>query len=507
MGSRESAKKMPRKTRQKTEFGDFQTPDELAKQICGLLDRLGASPASVVEPTCGEGSFLRASEATFQSCETFHGYEINQQYVVSAKKSVGRSLIKLDDFFSRDWRTTLGALTEPILVVGNPPWVTNSTIGLINGTNLPTKSNFQGFRGFDAITGKSNFDISEWMLIRLLDGLAGRAATLAMLCKTIVARKVLRYAWDNEIQINEASIYIIDAANHFGAAVDACLLVCMLRSGGVSKECKVFDDLDSSIAASAFGMRDGRLVSDLESFDEFQQFCGASPRRWRSGVKHDCSKVMEMRSAQGTDMYINGFGETIQLESEFLYPMLKSSDLMRGDKPTRYMLVTQHAVGEDTGRIAQVAPLTWSYLRSYGAILDGRTSLIYRKRPRFSVFGIGEYSFAKWKVAISGFYKRLEFRCIGPSDGKPVVFDDTCYFLPCETEAEAERLTALLNSEIAKGFFQSIIFWDAKRPITIGLLDSLDLSRVAGQHSAMGEISSSLASPDEPTLFDAGPIG
>ena len=34
-------------------------------------------------------------------------------------------------------------------------------------------------------------------------------------------------------------------------------------------------------------------------------------------------------------------------------------------------------------------------------ILDNRKSSIYNKRPRFSIFGIGDYSFSKWKVAIS----------------------------------------------------------------------------------------------------------
>ena len=47
------------------------------------------------------------------------------------------------------------------------------------------------------MTGKSNFDISEWMLIRLLEALQGRRATIAMLCKTATARKVLRHAWLN----------------------------------------------------------------------------------------------------------------------------------------------------------------------------------------------------------------------------------------------------------------------------------------------------------------------
>ena len=49
------------KSRTRAEFGDFQTPLELAHEVCGLLAETGFSPASVLEPTCGEGSFLVAT--------------------------------------------------------------------------------------------------------------------------------------------------------------------------------------------------------------------------------------------------------------------------------------------------------------------------------------------------------------------------------------------------------------------------------------------------------------
>ena len=55
----------------------------------------------------------------------------------------------------------------------------------MNGGNLPAKENFQNFRGIEALTGKSNFDISEWMLIQLVKALRGRSATIAMLLDLI----------------------------------------------------------------------------------------------------------------------------------------------------------------------------------------------------------------------------------------------------------------------------------------------------------------------------------
>ena len=82
-----------------------------------------------------------------------------------AAKAVERADVYCEDFFEKDWPGTLDGLLEPILVIGNPPWVTNSAVGALGGSNLPVKSNFQRLNGLDAITGKSNFDISEWMLL------------------------------------------------------------------------------------------------------------------------------------------------------------------------------------------------------------------------------------------------------------------------------------------------------------------------------------------------------
>ncbi len=473
---------MSPKTKQKVAFGDFQTPDALAHRICELLLCLGVSPRSIVEPTCGKGSFLRASSAAFPNCARILGFDVNPDYVKEAQ-SVRQADVYCENFFDKDWPGTLDGLQEPILVVGNPPWVTNSTLGVVGNSNLPAKSNFQRLNGLEAITGKSNFDISEWMLLHLLQWLSGRKAVLAMLCKTVVARKALRYAWSRNLQIAESAIYLIDAAKHFGASVDACLLVSVLEPGAVSRECAVYSDIEASAGDHAtFAFRDGRLIADLDSFNVYGHLSGESALKWRSGVKHDCSRVIELRRV-GDAVFKNGLGEVVRIETANLYPMLKSSDLTKPlPTPSRYMLVTQRSIGEDTSRIKRESPLTWDYLQSHADLFDRRLSSIYRNRPQFSVFGVGPYSFAPWKVATPGFSKRLNFRCIGPVDSKPVVLDDTCYFLPCNNEDDARLLAQLLNSEAAKGFFRSFIFWDEKRPITAQLLATLDLAKLAKEH-------------------------
>ena len=111
-------------------------------------------------------------------------------------------------------------------------------------------------------------------------------------------------------------------------------------------------------------------------------------------------------------------------------------------------------------------------------MLDGRASSIYRNRPRYCIFGVGDYSFSSWQVAISGFYKSLRFVSVGPIDDRPVVFDDTVYFLPCSSREEAHLVADCLNSKPVQEYLSSMVFWSDKRPITIDLLERVALQRV-----------------------------
>ena len=464
------------------EFGDFQTPLSLATAVCRFLASRGLRPATIVEPTCGLGHFLHAALDCFPA-SLCSGSEINADYAERANAAflsrAASCRVECESFFDVNWPERLRQSAEPVLVLGNPPWVTNSQLGTIGSNNLPKKSNFQNHVGLDAMTGKSNFDISEWMLIRLLDALAGRRGWLAMLCKTAVARKVLQHAWNGGVGLEWAEIRLIDAKQSFGASVDACLLICETSTHAKSVDCPVFNSLDAQSASNTLGNRDGRLITNVTAYEHWKHLAGEGPYQWRSGIKHDCSKVMELKKEPNG--FRNGYGEFVELETDYLFPMLKSSDVANECTTNigRWMLVPQRTTGQDTGSINTMAPKTWDHLQRHGEAMDRRGSSIYRNRPRFSVFGVGDYAFSPWKVAISGFYKKLQFSVVGPAEGKPVVFDDTVYFTSCATEDEALYLASLLNSRESKEFFSAFISWDAKRPITVDLLRNLDLSALA----------------------------
>ena len=467
----------------KIEFGDFQTPQTLANQICTLLVQRGIIPDVVLEPTCGVGSFFVAAAESFPRAQLF-GWDINAEYVEQARLALNqigaseRSTVATKDFFKHDWETELAGFQGELLVLGNLPWVTNATISSLNGANVPAKHNFQNFRGLDARTGKSNFDISEWMLIQLVKSLRGKPATIAMLCKTAIARKLLRFAWQNDGRIAKSSLHRIDAKKHFGASVDACLFLVQTGSAGAT-ETPVFDDLYTRTPSKVFGLAGQDLVSDIRIYRKLKHLEGLCPYQWRSGVKHDCSSVMELRRDK-ENMLHNKLDETVELEPDFLFPLLKCSDLANGRaEPSRFVLVTQTRVGQDTSDIFTKAPRTWNYLDSHRKLFDARKSSIYANRIPFALFGIGDYSFAPWKVAVSGLHKIPRFILVEPFQDKPVLFDDTCYFLPFQNGEEARVVADILNSEPSLRFISSLLFEDSKRPITVELLERLNLHALA----------------------------
>lgn len=462
----------------KIENGDFQTPKELTDRICRFLQGVGLTPKIIVEPTCGIGNFVTSSLQYFPSCGKIYGFDIEEQYIDLLKRQYVNNkkvVVNHQDFFKYDWENFVQTQTEPILFIGNPPWVTNSKIGSLKGKNLPTKSNFQKLDGFDALTGKSNFDISEWMLLRIISAFKHKSGYIAMLCKTSVARKVLTYCWKNNIHLANSKIVLIDAHEGFDVAVDACMLYMSFDLNlPVSHSAEIIDDFDKNNPIKTIGYADGILISDFEMYRKHNNllFSVISDNRWRTGLKHDCSKIMELKRI-GNNVYVNGLDEEIELEDTYVYPLMKSSDIANDREPHRWVIVPQKAVNELTEGIKLKAPLTWKYLINHAGYFDKRVSRIYTDRPQFSIFGIGTYSFLPWKIAISGFYKSTTFRLVGTYEGKPVMFDDTVNFLSYQDYELAKKDIEKLNSKPTQNLTNSLAFWDAKRPITTSLLSYL----------------------------------
>ena len=469
------------------DLGDFQTPPALVEAVLDVLGPVGDRWPRVLEPTCGRGHFLAGLLGRSTTPRELIGIECQEGHAEEARivaRGAGSSRVEVlrASLFDVDLRTDLRwKESGPLLIVGNPPWVTNSELGLLGSENRPRRSNVDGLRGIDARTGASNFDIAEAIWRKLLVEVAKEpeGTTIALLCKVATARRVLEFAARTNLAVVSAELFPIAARVWFGAMVEACLLRVTLGGRSTVSRVPVRDDLNAGTLATEMGFARGLLVPDLTTYQGFAFADGACRLTWRQGLKHDAAPVMELERASADEPYRNKRGEPVDVEPDHIYPLLKGADLARPPaRPRRAVIVTQRRIGQDTRSLERSVPRLWAYLQAHAATFSLRKSSIYRGQPPFAIFGIGPYSFVPYKVAISGLHKSHRFRAVGPVEGRPVMLDDTGYFLPCSGLEQAAFLTALLNEPASLGLMESLIFGHAKRPVTKALLQRIDLQAV-----------------------------
>lgn len=489
----------------RAEYGDFQTNIELANKVAFHLTTKNISPEIVIEPTCGKGNFIIASLKQFSEIKKVFGIEIYKPYVWESKFSIidfylnnpteNKPEISIihSSVFDFDFKTiSKENSTKEILIIGNPPWVTNSKLGSLNSSNLPKKTNFKNHNGLDAMTGKGNFDIAEYITLMMIETFQHQKGNIALLVKNSVIKNIVFDQNNNKHKIAEIEKYSIDSKKEFNVSVEASLFYCKLNAEP-ELECAEFSIYTTNELRTIqrtnrrkeerknnrFGWASKKFVSNIEAYGHSEKIDGVCPFEWRQGIKHDCSSIMELDKVNGH--FVNGMKEVIKLESDLVYGILKSSDLKNTViKETRkYTIVTQKKVGQETNYIKYDYPKTYQYLSEHQDIFNARKSSIYNNKPPFSIFGVGDYSFKPYKVAISGLYKTFHFTLVLPQNEKPVMLDDTCYLLGFDKLEFAVYSLILLNDETTKQFLQAITFADAKRTFTKDVLMRIDLLELA----------------------------
>ncbi len=470
------------------EYGDFQTNSFLAENVANFVASKSGSFEFLLEPTCGRGNFILASLQQFKNLKKIVGVEIFLPYVWETKfklfdyflenPELPKPSIEIihADAFLFDYRKLADSTKQlKTLVIGNPPWVTNSELGTTSSKNLPKKSNFKNHSGMEAITGKGNFDIGEYISLEMLNNFHNHNGRFAFLIKNSVIKNILERQVKNQYRISEVEKLNIDSKKEFNVSVNASLFFAQLNQNPTFI-CSEVDFYSKEIVTN-FGWYKNKFVYSIDDYDQSSSIDGKSEFVWRSGVKHDCSKIMEFEEAE--NQFKNGVNEIFSLEDELVYGLLKSSDLknLRIDNYRKSTIITQKKVGQETGFIKEMYPLTYEYLDKNRAYFEKRKSSIYRDKPSFSIFGIGNYSFAPYKIAISGLYKSTHFTLVEKDrNGKIIMLDDTCYFIGFENLAFAKIAHLLLNSEIVQKFLKSVIFSDSKRSINKDTLMRISLT-------------------------------
>lgn len=473
-------------------YGDWQTPIALAEKVCDIhLSKYG-SPDIVIEPTCGLGAFVFSALIKFQNIKEIHAIEINRQYTIELKLKLLLDALNTPlqsrpdiyiynaNFFEFNFAPIIEKCKQMswnMAVIGNPPWVTNSRQGKNNSLNVPSKSNIYGLKGIDAITGKSNFDISEFITLQLLHLSQLNRGGISFLLKNSVIRNILVKQNSEEFHIGNIEQRLIDASSEFNVSVDASCFFAQFDCSP-SFTCKVLDFYTNSYIRE-YGWVNKSFVSDTKLYRDVSKYDSVSSYVWRSGIKHDCASVLELTFSDGS--YINGLGEIVNIEDDLIYPLLKSSDIYNyGDKICRkFIIVTQRKTGDDTSGLKYSHPLAYAYLSKHEHAFSSRKSSIYKGKDRFSIFGIGDYSFKPYKIVVSSLYKTIKFILASQLDEKPIMVDDTCYQLDFDNLEEANNILSAINSEEINHLLQSLVFKDAKRVVTKSLLMRLDLVQLS----------------------------
>lgn len=470
-------------------YGDWQTPMLLAEKVCDIhLSKYG-NPDIVIEPTCGLGAFVFSALRKFQNIKEIHALEINHQYTTELKLKLLLNALNSPlqshpdiyiynaDFFTFDFSPVVNKSKQKIwnvAVIGNPPWVTNSSQGKNNSLNVPSKRNLYRLKGIDAITGKSNFDISEYITLELLKLSQINNGGISFLLKNSVIRNILVKQRIENLHIGNIEQRLIDASSEFNVSVDASCFSARFNCSP-SFTCDVLDFYSNSYIRE-YGWMNDSFVSDTKLYTNVSKYDKKSSYVWRSGIKHDCASILELTLSNG--IYTNGLGEIVNIEDDLIYPLLKSSDVnnYHDNIFRKFIIVPQRNIGDDISRLRFTHPLAFSYLTKHENVFSRRKSSIYKDKDKFSIFGIGDYSFKPYKIVVSSLYKSIKFILVSPSSkGKPIMVDDTCYQLDFESLEEAKSIFFALTSDEIQTLIHSLVFKDAKRVVTKNLLMRLDL--------------------------------
>ncbi|MFD1600733.1 type I restriction endonuclease subunit M [Halobellus rarus] len=171
---------------------------------------------------------------------------------------------------------------------------------------------------------------------------------------------------------------------------------------------------------------------------------GTCTYRIRHGVKDDAKAVYAVDR------------ETIERHSlgpDHIYPYLKSKHIVKyGLFGHDLQLVPQRRIDEDNeDELRRETPATYAYLDAHRDRLLDRGSSWFDDGPFYSLFGVGAYTWAEYKVVWCRLGFKPHFAVVStvsdPIVGeKTVVPGDHCMFVGTDDEREAHYLCALLNS-------------------------------------------------------------
>lgn len=503
------------------DLGEYFTPHWLAQATIEMSGYQGEANNILFDPGCGSGSFLLAvagmkRQAAGQATpalldDVLHnviGCDINPLSVLTARLNLLWWLAEhfgepLSDFdlpvfhYDTVFATPLGNSSPDALhkhlpegcnyLVGNPPWINWNALPptyrqKLEREILPHYVLFD-FQGQEAQLGHSNDDylvtftfvtidrylragglcsfIVKQPLLTNVSGRTFRHFAIRRLCKTTPLRvhKVADLRQVNPFGIaNETAIVVLKKGERTVYPVP--YEIWLKNHHQIEIETRQAQPASESDATSPWVI----LTPELEQ-TRFME--GRCPYEIRHGLKHDVADVLIVQIVEQSDskLVIAPAGrpaEKYEIEPHALFPFVQPRHLAAWRvKGYTYAIIPQRKAGENNEReVRQTLPLTYAYLKRFESAFAARRSRIFSGTPFYGLFGLGDYTWAPYKICWCGLGFRPEFAVAGPvADAlvgtKPLVPDGTVYFIPTSDQLEAHFLCAILNAEIVHTFLST----------------------------------------------------
>ncbi|MDQ7794515.1 MAG: N-6 DNA methylase [bacterium] len=164
---------------------------------------------------------------------------------------------------------------------------------------------------------------------------------------------------------------------------------------------------------------------------------------------------------------------TAEIEATFVYPLLRGRDVHRWQAlPSAHILMIQDPVkrqGFDEAELQASCPKTYVYLRHFETVLRKRAAFRrYFTRegsdtaPFYSMFNVGEYTFAPYAVAIRQITESMQAAVVGEVDDlvlgrKRALPTHKLLCVAVQSHEEAHYLSAVLNSTISQLFAKAVM--------------------------------------------------
>ncbi len=152
-----------------------------------------------------------------------------------------------------------------------------------------------------------------------------------------------------------------------------------------------------------------------------------------------------------------------EIEEAVVFPLLRGREVRRwrAESTASILMVQDPAArrGIDEGVMQRDFPNAHAYLKSFEKPLRARAAFrryFNRRRngktietgPFYSMFNVGKYTFAPYRVVWHRMIAPIEAVVIGCKKGKPLLPQETHAFVACASQEEAFYLAGMLNSTI-----------------------------------------------------------